>query len=199
MVLEEAIHCRMAADHPLGTESSGGLDSATITAYLAHFLGDPGDNLHGFGFALHEQEPGLILATSQARHITHNHIFTVQRDLAVDDATVDRALRVMGYPEGQGNATGHVPFYAECELRGIRTLFSGHGGDQVATNPGSHLRWELLDAHRYGALWGVLPGTAVRRALRVGKAATVGRKKPAYNPQLLAAFCLLYTSPSPRD
>ena len=80
------------------------------------------------------------------------------------------------------------PEILECELRGIRTLFSGFGGDEVATHPGGHLRWELLDAGQYAELWGILRGNVVTRALRLGKAATVGRRKPDYNPRFLAAW-----------
>jgi asparagine synthase (glutamine-hydrolysing) len=187
-VLEESIRCRMDSDFPLGTENSGGLDSATITAYLAHLLGEPGDRLHSFSFALCEQEPAFILETSQARHIAHNYIITSRTGFDDGEATVDRALRVLGYPEEHGNGSGHIPFYGECELRGIRTLFSGFGGDEVATHPGSHLRWELLDAGHYAELWGILRGNVLTRTLRLGKAATVGRKKPAYNPNFLAAW-----------
>ena len=187
-VLEKAIRCRMGSDRPLGSENSGGLDSATITAFLAYFLGDPGDRLHSFGFAYGELEPAFILETSQARRIVHNYVITSPAGLDDRDATIDRALRVLGYPEEHGNASGHTPFYRECELRGIRTLFSGFGGDEVATHPGSHLRWELLDAGQYDALWGILRGNVVTRTLRLGKAATIGRKKPAFNPNFLAAW-----------
>ncbi len=187
-VLEEAIRCRMDDRAPMGTENSGGIDSATITAYLAHFLGEPGDRLHSFGFATCEQEPALILATSQARRIVHNYLFTTWAGEVDEDARVDRILGILGYPEEHGNGSGHTPFYRECQQRGIRTLYSGFGGDEVVTNPGYHLRWELLDRHQYGALWDILPGNPVTRSLRLGKLATLGRRKPAYNPRFLAAL-----------
>ena len=187
-VLEEAIRCRMDDSAPMGAENSGGIDSATITAYLAHFLGEPGDRLHSFGFATCEQEPALILATSQARRIVHNYLITGWAGEANEDARVDRILGILGYPEEHGNGSGHTPFYRECQQRGIRTLHSGFGGDEVVTNPGHHLRWELLDHHQYGALWDILPGNPVTRSLRLGKLATLGRRKPAYNPRFLAAW-----------
>ncbi|MEI6335872.1 MAG: asparagine synthase-related protein [Methylococcaceae bacterium] len=187
-VLEESIRCRMGSDFPLGTENSGGLDSATITAYLAHFMGIPGERLHSFGFALGEQEPAFILETSQALNITHNYIITACSAIDDTDERIDRALRILGYPEEHGSGSGHTLFYRECELRGIRTLFSGYGGDEVVTNPGRHLRWELLDQHQYQALWDIVPGNPLTRSLRVLKAATLGRNKPAYNARFLAAW-----------
>lgn len=187
-VLEEAIRCRMDDNAPMGTENSGGIDSATITAYLAHFLGEPGDQLHSFGFALCEQEPTFILETSQAKRIRHNYIITDHYGGSDTESRIRHGLAVLGYPEEHGNASGHIPFYEECQQRGIHTLFSGFGGDEVATNPGHHLRWELLDRHQYGALWNILPGDPIRRTLRLFKAATVGRTKPSANPLFVNAW-----------
>nr|WP_319565117.1 asparagine synthase-related protein [uncultured Rhodoferax sp.] len=186
-VLEESIRCRMVSEHPLGTENSGGIDSATITAYLAHFLGEPGDKLHSFGFAMCEQEPAFILETSQARRIVHNYIITARHD--EQDASIMRTLKVLGYPEEHGNGSGHIPFFHECELRGIRTLFSGFGGDEVVTNPGHPLRKELIDDGLYRQLWDILPGrNPVWRMLRLGKTLMRDRKNADYNPNFLNAW-----------
>ena len=187
-VLEEVIRCRMDPDAPIGTENSGGIDSATLTAYLAHFLGDPGDRLHSFSFALCEQEPAFILETSQARRIRHNYVITDRYGPGDHGARIAQGLAVLGQPEEHGNASGHIPFYEACQQRGIRTLHSGFGGDEVVTNNGSHLRWELLDQHAYGALWDILPGDPIRRTLRLLKAMAVGRHKPSHNPNFLQAW-----------
>jgi asparagine synthase (glutamine-hydrolysing) len=188
-ILEKAIRCRMASDYPLGTENSGGIDSASITAYLARFLGEPGDRLHSFGFAMCKQEPEFILKTSRETGITHNYVLTA-REVSRRQAEerIDRGLRVLGYPEEHADATGHMPFYCECISRGIRTLFSGFGGDEVVTNPGGHLRCELLDQRRYAALWDILPGNPVTRLLRLGKAMVRGYPRPEYNPNFLRAW-----------
>ncbi len=181
-VLEEAIRCRMDPDAPMGTENSGGIDSATVTAYLAHFLGEPGDRLHSFGFALCEQEPAYILETSQARRICHNYIITSDGNA---ELAVAQRLNILGYPEEHINASTHIPFYEECQRRGIRSLFSGFGGDEVVTNKGIHLRWELLDGGHYAGLWNILPGDPFLRTLRFLKTVTLGRANAAYNPEIL--------------
>lgn len=185
-VLKEAIRCRMTSDFPLGTENSGGLDSASVTAYLANLLGEPGEHLHSFGFALSEQESDYILATSQARQITHNHIISSRVGLNDSDTRIDQGLRVLGYPEEHNNGSGHIPFYRECQLHGIRTLFSGFGGDEVVTYSGRLLRQELLDQGEYGGLWDILPGNGFSKTLRMGKAFVAGRRNPAFNPRWLA-------------
>ncbi|HZX32074.1 MAG TPA: asparagine synthase-related protein [Rhodocyclaceae bacterium] len=184
-VLEEAIRCRMDPEAPMGAENSGGLDSASITAYLAHFLGEPGDRLHSFGFACCEQEPAYILETSQAKRIVHNYLITA---CIADDEAVSLGLNALGYPQEHPNSTGHIPFYRECKTRGIRSLFSGFGGDEVVTQNGHQLRQELLDGGHYAALWNILPGDPLRRILRLLKTVARGRTNQAYNPLFLAAW-----------
>ena len=187
-VLEESIRCRMLPAGPMATENSGGIDSATITAYLARFLGKPGDRLHSMGFAMAEQEPAYSLETSQAVGIVHNYIVTGNHGGDNLDAMIERGLAVLGYPEEHGNASSHTIFYRECQLRGIGVLFSGFGGDEVVTNPGHLLRYELLDQADYRNLWDILPGSPIMRALRLGKAMTLGMHSPQYRPAFLEAW-----------
>ena len=187
-VLEAAIRCRMDLNAPMGTENSGGIDSATITAYLAHFLGRPGNRLHSFGFALFDQEPSYILETSQAKGIVHNYIISAPPTDEDRDARITQALSVLGYPQEHSNSFGHIPFYRECQLRGIQTLYSGFGGDEVVSNSGRLLKHELLDSGRYANLFDILPGDPLRRGLHLVKAMTLGRKSPAYRPNFLQAW-----------
>jgi asparagine synthase (glutamine-hydrolysing) len=188
-ILEESIRCRMPSNYPLGTENSGGIDSATITSYLARFLGEPGNDLHSFGFATCEEEPGYILETSQNANIVHNYLVSTRLESGLDfDESLQRSLHVLGYPEEHATGAVHSLFYRECQLRGIRTLFSGYGGDEVVTNPGSQLRLELLDSHNYRALWDIMPGNPALCLLRLGKAIVQRNKRPSYNAMFLGAF-----------
>ena len=184
--LEQAIRCRMRSSYPLGTENSGGIDSAAITAYLAHFLGEPGDRLHSFGLALCEQEPAFILETSQQRRIVHNYILTALPERGDDD--IERVLTVLGHPEEYRMGSAHLPFYRECELRDVRTLFSGFGGDEAVTNPGHHLRYELLNAGQYAQLWNILPGNPLMRTLRLAKAITINHDPQPYSSLYIDAW-----------
>lgn len=186
-LLEKSIRCRMKSDFPLASENSGGLDSATITAFLAHFLGGSRDQLYSLGIALCEQEPDFILETSRTGRIVHNYIVTSSDSFENTDARIDKALQILGYPEEQSNGSGHTPFYRECLLRGIRTLFSGFGGDETVTNPGHLAVWEFRDQHQYDSLWNVLPGNSLSRALRLGKTILTGHCKPAVNHRFLQA------------
>ena len=180
----------MSSEYPLGTENSGGIDSAAITAYLARFLGEPGDRLYSFGIAVCELEPAYILATSQASRIVHNYLITASPVTEQNELEkIQREQSVLGYPEEHGTGSSGMPFYRECALRGIRTLFSGFGGDEVVShNEGQHLRLELLDHHHYGLLWNILPGNLLTRGLRLGKLLATSRRRPKYNPGFLAAW-----------
>lgn len=184
--LEQAIRCRMRSSYPLGTENSGGIDSASITAYLAHLLGDPGDRLHCFSLAMCEQEPAFILATSQQQRIVHNYVLTAMREQSDDD--IERVLTVLGHPEEYRMGSAHLPFYRECALRGGRTLFSGFGGDEAVTNPGHHLRYELFNAGQYARLWEVLPGNLLTRPLRFAKVMATNRRPQAHSPLYFAGW-----------
>jgi asparagine synthase (glutamine-hydrolysing) len=185
-VLEEAIRSRAPLAEPMGSESSGGLDSSTITAYLAHFLGVPGDQLCALGFATQEKEPEYIIATSVHSGISHNYLATAYP--STEDSCIARGLAAVGYPEEQGSAIAHIPFYEECQRRGIRTLFSGFGGDETVTNSGRLLGRELLDHREYSAFWRHLPGRPIARPLRLARVMAQGSDWGGGHPRLAAAM-----------
>jgi asparagine synthase (glutamine-hydrolysing) len=187
-VLEKAIRCRMDLNAPMGTENSGGLDSATVTAYLAHFLGKPRDQLHSFSFALFEQEPAFIFETSRAKNIVHNYVISGENADENDEVEIAQGLSILGYPLEHSAAMDHTPFYRECQLRGIKTLFSGFGGDEGVTNQGHLLKYELLDSGQYANLFEILPGGAFLRCLRLARLATVGRQSPEYRLSFFKAW-----------
>ena len=167
--LNEAVKARVQSDYLVGAESSGGIDSSTITALAALNLPHDKKHFHLFGFSVFEQEAAYILETSQFHDIPHNHIYTKLNPEEEPDALFEREMKVLGYPCEQGNALGHTMFYRLCEQFGIRTLLSGYGGDEVVTNKGDLLVRELIDAGRYGKLFQEMPGNLLTRLLRTGK------------------------------
>jgi asparagine synthase (glutamine-hydrolysing) len=188
-VLEDVMRSQMISDYTLGTENSGGIDSATITSYLGKFLGVPGDRLHSFGFALLAEEPAYILETSQAASITHNHINTSHYgDPDHSGKQMLEDLEILGYPEEHGNATGHRPFYDQCRTYGIRTLFSGYGGDEVVTNYANHVQRELVDKGAYKAAIDLMKGKLPLRIWRLIRRINKERKNGGYNINFLKAW-----------
>ena len=182
--LEEAIRCRMPISGNIGTESSGGLDSSTITSYLAHFLGESRDQLCAIGSAMAELEAEYITETSRHAGISHNYLLTTRRHLS--DASIARCIAAVGHPEANGVL--QLDFYEECQRRGIRTLFSGFGGDETVTNSGRLLPRELRDHRAYRALWSQLPGGYRIRCRSMAGAVAKGARWGAGHPELQAAM-----------
>ncbi|MDS4022948.1 MAG: asparagine synthase-related protein [Candidatus Competibacter sp.] len=189
-LLEEAVRCRLRSAYPLGSETSGGLDSSTITGWIAKLLGqEAASDLHTFGYVNQEKESEYILETSIFWSLRHTHIMRLGFKGSTElEAVVERALRVLGHPDEHGNGVSHYPFYQECRLRGIRTLFSGFGGDEVVTHPGGRLWHELVRQRRYRVLWTELPGNPVTRARRLIGAVRTHRTLPGLNSSF-AATC----------
>lgn len=167
-LLDDAVKSRIKTNYPLGSETSGGIDSSTVTALAAtYFTGNPGD-FHTFGFALQDEEPALLLQISQKYKIAQNHIFCARPGMM--DQVMERSLKVMGYPYEHGNAVFHHPFYEECEKNGIRTLLSGFGGDEfVTTIHGNIIISELIRDRKYADLYTKLRGNKLTAFLRLIK------------------------------
>ena len=164
--LIRAVSERMEPHGLIGVESSGGLDSSSVLGVMAHSQPERVNDIHTFGFAYHNDEPGYILETSSAHGISSNHIFTGVDPLSRDQA---RGWRTLGYPSEHGNAVVHMPFYLLASQLGVQSLHSGHGGDEAVTNAASHALQELTDRRRWGQLLLDLPGPAILRPLRLVK------------------------------
>lgn len=169
--LETAIKCRVRSEYLMGTELSGGIDSSTITAYAAQFLNNPEQRLHAFAFVNCEQEPEYVHAMIESTKLAATHVCTWrQNQLEHRHQRMDRALTIFGYPEEHGNGTGHEPFYQMAEQLNIRTLLSGHGGDEfVTTNASSLVKTEFCEQGQYSELYETMSGNAFTRLLRMLK------------------------------
>jgi asparagine synthase (glutamine-hydrolysing) len=185
-VLEEAIRCRLRDTGLIGSESSGGLDSSTVTAYLAEFLGDERERVCTFGWARTFLDGGYMVETNRRAQITHNYV--VMKGPPFTDAIRSRWLQALGYPEDAGTPLADRAFFEECRRRGIRTLFAGLGGDETVSNSGSLLGRELLDHRAYRALTATMRGSRVTRPLRTTRAVALRARWGAGNPRLQAAM-----------
>jgi len=165
--LERAIKARIKTNHPLGTESSGGLDSSTITAYAAKYFERPLHDLYTFSFAHLEDEARHILSVSQRYNLSNNYVCC---DALESQFEHTHALNILGAPVEHGNATHHQVFYDLAAKHHVRTLLSGFGGDEfVTTIHGDLYLYELLNNKQYRALYANLLGNPITRALRLAK------------------------------
>ena len=129
---QEAVACRMPASGNIGTETSGGLDSASVTAELARQLGSGKDRLFGFGSCNQLMEPEAIMATAMKYEMRYQLMFS-DNDVNYYKTMQSREIAISGYPHQQEIAAANYPFYDECKLHNIGTLYSGFGGDEVVT------------------------------------------------------------------
>jgi len=188
-LLDDAVKSRVSTNYSLGSETSGGIDSSTVTALSAGYFTGHLDDLHTFGYALLDDEPGLILQTSQKYKLANNHIYCAAPEISQE--VIDRSLDVMGYPCEHGNAIYHYPFYQECEKKGIRTLLSGFGGDEfVTTIHGNIIVSELIRDKKYSEVYPTLRGNKLTAFLRLLKLFYKQKFTPPeeYCPRFLAAW-----------
>lgn len=194
-ILEESVRCRLDTLNPMGFENSGGLDSSTVIGCAARHSSQPLSNLHCFSFAFLELEPEYMMETSRYCGIVNNHVIT---QLQIPDEDIyERGLRMNAYPlEWISGQASPAFFYRLSQKLGIRSFFSGFGGDECVTDSGYLSRYELLANHQYLALWDNLPGNPLLRTLRYAK--TVGthlRQPQGFSPPLHEAmkkYCQLW-------
>jgi len=166
-VLHEAVRCRLRSNYAVGSESSGGLDSSTITALAAKFMGNPAEDLHSFGFANCELEPECIMGVSQMSPMRMTHLATRTHYSDIKIAEVEDAfLQSSGVPIEHGTATHYWSFYEEAQHWDIRSILSGHGGDEFTTNFGGLALVEFWLNGHYDLLLSRLPGNSITKMLR---------------------------------
>ncbi|WP_354700532.1 hypothetical protein DSM112329_00811 [Paraconexibacter sp. AEG42_29] len=168
-VLDEAVRCRIPADDVIGVENSGGLDSTSILALLGGFVDRPRQQIETFGVVHAEHEPMAILSASAAAGASWNHLLTAGAGLASEESATARALRVLGHPEDHGMAGSFATFYELAAARGVRTLFSGFGGDEATTYHGSLLLTELADRGDVSGLYRNVIGNVATKPARTLK------------------------------
>lgn len=172
----ESVRNRIWTGSPIGAENSGGLDSSSIVAMLAKLAPESVPHLHTFGFAAERREPELIMRTSQDWSVSNNHISGTPP--SEDTVNQRQAWRVLGQPVDVGVAASHVPVYLLAAQLGVRTLHSGHGGDETVTNEGTLVVREMLRRRAWRPLMRDLPGSPVLRPARVAKGWVTHRARP---------------------
>lgn len=149
-------------NHPIGSEISGGIDSSTITSYIAKFFDQPLTNLYTYGFTLLDQEPAYALLVNQEYRLPNAFICSGNNDVEHKNP-----LNILGAPIEHGNATGHEIFYKDASHNGVRSLFSGFGGDEFVTSiHGDLVYFELLKEKKYIELFKIFGGNIITKPLR---------------------------------
>ncbi|MGE5493526.1 MAG: asparagine synthetase B family protein [Actinomycetota bacterium] len=186
-ILQEAVLCRLDAQRPMGFDNSGGMDSSTVVGCAVQLTRQPLANLHGFGYAFDELEPGYMMETSRYCGMVNNHLITQLQ--IPDEDILERALRMNGYPlEWHNGQASPMYFYRWAEQFGIGRYFSGFGGDECGTSQAHQARYEFLANRQFCALWDALPGNPARRALAFAKAVKNHFRLPQGSSAMGAAY-----------
>ncbi|APC95544.1 asparagine synthase-related protein [Francisella tularensis] len=151
--------------HPIGSEISGGIDSSTVTAYIANYFDQPISNLYTYGFTKLEQEPEYALLVNQVYGLPNAFICSGN---SYDENNCKNPLDILGAPVEHGNATFHEIFYKNASQNGVRSLFSGFGGDEFVTSiHGDLVAFELLAKKDYIGICKHFGGNIITKPLRI--------------------------------
>lgn len=152
-------------NHNIGSEISGGIDSSTVTSYIAKYFDQPINNLFTYGFTRLDQEPEYALLVNQFYNLPNAFICSGNSNIKNKNP-----LDILGAPVEHGNATGHEIFYLNASKDGVRSLFSGFGGDEFVTSiHGDLVRFEFLKDKRYKDLFKTFGGNIITKPLRILK------------------------------
>ncbi|MFA6714710.1 MAG: asparagine synthase-related protein [Victivallales bacterium] len=183
--LEKAVVSRIKTDYPLGSESSGGLDSSTVTALALNLFDQPFENFYTYGIQVLEQEPEYLLELHRF-YANKIHNGFISSTFSHDIESLTRSIKVMGCPCEHGNSVWHSVFYKNAADSGVRTLLSGFGGDEFVTNRDLFAACrEFFSDNSLLKVWKVLPGSPPARLLYLLKrylSYNLKQEKSAANP-----------------
>jgi asparagine synthase (glutamine-hydrolysing) len=142
-LFEQAVKSRTRSAFPVGAELSGGLDSSSITAIAQKDLATQGNQLHVFARVLPESvnseispfgndESSEIQTVCDFCNIHHLHRVTMENQKINDN--IAQVIDITKTPYRSNYATYNLNAHKTARLAGVRTILSGHGGDQMVTS-----------------------------------------------------------------
>jgi len=183
-VFDQAVASRVNSKEKLGIELSGGLDSSSIMASLMKHV--PSSNVHCFSRMFFSLEEKPLQALYQQFSGTTNHLWDdPQTDHDVYQNNVSRYIELFGLPEEHSLAIGGSKFLQTSSEQGIKTLFSGFGGDEFSTSLAGDSVMQLVKEYRFIALYTRLTGSPVRRFVAFLRLIFKPQVKRAYQPMML--------------
>jgi asparagine synthase (glutamine-hydrolysing) len=128
-LLRDSINARLVSDVPLGTITSGGLDSSLVSAIAAEFTDHPIDTFCvGFSDHKYDERPFARIVSRQIK--SEHHEIEVTPD-QIDDE-IDRLTWAHDEPLTHPNSVPmHLIFRAAKEEADVTVLLSGEGADEV--------------------------------------------------------------------
>jgi asparagine synthase (glutamine-hydrolysing) len=140
--LIDSVRVRLISDVPLGAFLSGGVDSATIVALMAHEMTQP---VKTFSIGFEEEEFNeLPFARKVAERLGTDHHEMIVRPASFD--LIDKIIYHFDEPFGDASA---LPTYYVSKLASnyVKVVLSGDGGDELFAGYDSYAA--ILDRSKY--------------------------------------------------
>lgn len=173
--LDQAVQRQLVADVPIGVMLSGGMDSSTLVALMAHHVSEP---IHTYAVGFEDQSFNEIpYARIVAKQFATQHREVVVTPQMVCDL-LPKYLTYIDEPYGDGSA---IPTYFVSQLaKGeVKVLLSGEGGDEAFAG------YETYSAYRVSSWFRRVPAW-----IRQGLIAPVIRQLPVSDKKLSLEFKL---------
>ncbi len=161
-LFESAVKNRVRSAFPVGAELSGGLDSSSIAAVAQKNLTARGEQLHAFARVLPEKvipeldenwqdetaEIEMVCNFCRIENIQH---VTLEDQRIIDN--IRQNIDVIRSPFYSNYAVYNLNANQTARSAGVRTILSGHGGDQMLTNPAHFVYTDYKRKLRYFKLF----------------------------------------------
>lgn len=169
----EAVDIRTRSQFLLGAENSGGLDSASILARLVALQPQDRDSLRTHSLVAHQQETDLLDELSDMLGLSQESR-DIRPEILPNDDALKRAIVAIGHPPEHGQPILSASLFEWAQEHGLRTVFSGFGGDEIVTGYAKHLIDELHRRHAWCAVFDEIEGAPVSRIARFGRRLIMG-------------------------
>ena len=173
-LFEKAVKDRTRSAFPVGAELSGGLDSSSIVSFAQQHLSSVQNNLHVFARILPEpsimgyinredDETAQINTVCDFCGISDRHFVTMGKQKICDN--IRQTIEVLQTPFASNYPVYNLNVHDHAISAGVRTMLSGHGGDQMVTNPAAFVYHDYLKNSRYLKLFHEIRASGTRQEL----------------------------------
>jgi len=156
-LFETAVKSRVRSAFPVGAELSGGLDSSSIVAVAQKILVPEKNPLHVFARVLPENKnPELDDPDDETKEIklvcdfcgiANLHQVTMEDQKITEN--IRQIIEIIQTPYRSNYVAYNLNAHQYAKAEGVRTILSGHGGDQMLTNTAHFVYQDYLIHHWY--------------------------------------------------
>lgn len=159
-LLNQAVRCRLRSYTPVASEMSGGLDSTTVTALASNILLERGERMQAFSHVMPESNLGRVfpfrdesnyMQAMCEKHRNLDHIGISGEDRGIV-APLEWDIQIHSGPSRNHLTLTGEELLTNLQARGIRTLLSGFGGDQMVSSHGHGWENEYIQRRDWAGL-----------------------------------------------